>query len=131
GSLFPEVARGGPIDFNMFGLAIAEFEFTQVYADAPLDQFARGNRAAMTAAQKRGALVFFDEGRGKCVTCHAVKGRSNEMFSDFQNHVAGVPQIAPFFGVGKGNMIYDGKNADEDFGLEQVSGNPVDRYKFR
>ena len=76
GNLFPEVAHGGPIDFDMFGLAIAEFEFTQVYADAPIDQFARGDRDAMTAAQKRGALVFFDEGRGKCVTCHAVKGRS-------------------------------------------------------
>ena len=123
GNLFPAVAHGGPIDFNMFGLAIAEFEFTQVYADAPLDQFARGDRGAMTDAQKRGALVFFDEGRGKCVTCHAVKGRSNEMFSDFDNHVVGVPQIAPVrVGVGITNMIYDGPGQDEDFGLEQITG---------
>jgi hypothetical protein len=27
------------------------------------------------------------------------------MFSDFKMHVAGVPQIAPFFGVGEGNVI--------------------------
>ena len=58
-------------------------------------------------------------------------GQSNEMFSDFRNHVAGVPQIAPVFGVGKGNMIFDGPGEDEDFGLEQVTGNPDDRYKFR
>jgi cytochrome c peroxidase len=53
------------------------------------------------------------------------------MFSDFQNRVVGVPQIAPVFGVGSGNMIFDGPGKDEDFGLEQVTGNPVDRYKFR
>ena len=46
-------------------------------------------------------------------------------------HVAGVPQIAPEFGVGKGNVIFDGPGEDEDFGLEQVTGNPNDRYKFR
>jgi cytochrome c peroxidase len=53
------------------------------------------------------------------------------MFNDFKMHVMGVPQIAPAFGVGKGNVIFDGPCQDEDFGLEQVSGNPADRYKFR
>jgi cytochrome c peroxidase len=132
GNLFPSVAQGDPITFEQFGRAIAEFEFTQVYANAPIDQFARGDRSAMTEKQKRGALVFFDESRGKCVTCHAVKGRSNQMFSDFQNRVAGIPQIAPVrVGVGIANMIYDGPARDEDFGLEQVTGDPADRYKFR
>jgi cytochrome c peroxidase len=53
------------------------------------------------------------------------------MFSDFQMHVIGVPQIAPEFGAGKGNVIFDGPGHDEDFGLEQITGNPMDRYKFR
>jgi cytochrome c peroxidase len=83
----------------------------------------------MTAAEKRGALVFF--GQGKCVTCHAVKGKSNEMFSDFENHVIGVPQIAPYFGVGLSNMVYDGPGANEDFGAEQISMSDADRYMFR
>jgi len=83
----------------------------------------------MTAAEKRGALVFF--GTGRCVDCHAVAGTANEMFSDFESRVVGVPQIAPVFGVGTGNMIFDGPGKDEDFGLEQVTGNSVDRYKFR
>ena len=48
GALFPSVAEGGPIDFSMFGNAIAEFEFTLIFADAPLDRFARGDRHAMT-----------------------------------------------------------------------------------
>src|SRR4029077_6482778 len=54
-----------------------------------------------------------------------------EMFSDFQMHVIGVPQIAPEFGVGRGNAIFDGPGRDEDFGLEQITGNAADRYKFR
>jgi cytochrome c peroxidase len=134
GEVFPEVTAGAPIDFFMFGKAIAEFEFTLVFANAPIDQFARGDRTAMTAAEKRGALLFF--GKAKCVQCHAVSGRSavgeaNEMFTDFEERVIGVPQIAPFFGVGKGNVIFDGPGQDEDFGLEQITGNANDRYKFR
>lgn len=129
GAIFPSVASGGPIDFHMFAQAIAEFEFTQVYADAPLDKFARGDRDAMDSEEKRGALLFF--GKAECYTCHAVSGGSNEMFSDFKMHNIAVPQIAPAFGVGKGNVIFDGPKADEDFGLEQITGNPQDRYKFR
>lgn len=129
GDVFATVAAGGPIDFSMFGRAIAEFEFTLIFADAPIDQFARGDHEAMSISEKKGALVFF--GKGGCITCHAVSGKSNEMFSDFEMHVMGVPQIAPEFGVGKGNVIFDGPDQNEDFGLEQITGNPANRYKFR
>ena len=83
----------------------------------------------MTLPEKKGALLFF--GSAGCVHCHAVAGRSNEMFSDFQMHVVGVPQIAPHFGVGTGNVVFDGPGADEDFGLEQVTADSADRYRFR
>jgi cytochrome c peroxidase len=129
GALFPLVKAGGAIDFTMFGRAIAEFEFSMTFADAPIDRFARGDAYALSAAEKRGALVFF--GKGRCVSCHAVAGQSNEMFSDFEMHNIGVPQIAPFFGAGTGNVIFDGPGEDEDFGLEQITGKPSDRYKFR
>jgi cytochrome c peroxidase len=125
GRLFPAVRRGDPIDFDMFGLAIAEFEFTLIFADAPIDRFARGQQNALTDEQKRGALLFF--GKARCIQCHSVSGQSNEMFSDFSSHVIGVPQIAPF----AGNVPFDGPGQNEDFGLEQLTGNPNDRYKFR
>lgn len=125
GTLFPAVRRGGPITFDMYALAIAEFEFTLTRADAPLDQFARGQAQAMTGDEKRGALLFF--GKAGCVSCHAVAGASNEMFSDFANHVLGVPQVAPKVT----NSDFDGPKKNEDFGLEQVTGNRADRYKFR
>jgi cytochrome c peroxidase len=123
--VFPDVKVGGPITFDHFGRAIAEFEFTQTYADAPIDRYARGISNALTASQKQGAVLFF--GRAGCVDCHAVSGQSNEMFSDFQEHVAGTPQIAPSFA----NVPFDGPGANEDFGLEQATGNPADRYAFR
>ncbi|MEQ1806921.1 MAG: cytochrome c peroxidase, partial [Burkholderiaceae bacterium] len=126
---FAQVKDGAPIDFKMFAQAIAEFEFTLVRANAPIDRFARGDRSALTSAEKRGALLFF--GKANCVACHAVAGASNQMFSDFQNRNIGVPQIAAEFGVGKGNSIFDGPGEDEDFGAAQVSGAIADRYKFR
>jgi cytochrome c peroxidase len=46
-------------------------------------------------------------------------------------HNIGVPQIAPKFGVGKGNVIFDGPAENQDFGLEQITSSPADRYKFR
>jgi len=125
GKIFPSVRDGGPITFEMFGLAIAEFEFSLVFADAPVDQFARGQQNALTDDQKRGAILFF--GKAHCVECHRVSGASNEMFSDFAQHVIAVPQIAPQVG----NVPFDGPAQNEDFGLEQVTGNADDRYKFR
>jgi cytochrome c peroxidase len=129
GDVFSSIAAGGSIDFVMFGRAIAEFEFTLIFADAPVDRFARGEHEAMSVPEKKGALIFF--GKGGCVACHSVAGNSNQMFSDFQMHVIGVPQIAPEFGVDRGNVVFDGAGKDEDLGLEQVTGNPADRYRFR
>jgi len=125
GKVYPSVRDGGPITYDMFAAATAEFEFTLVFADAPVDKYARGGNGAMTVEMKRGALTFF--GKGKCVSCHSVKGSSNEMFSDFKVHVAGTPQIVPL----SANVTFDGPGGNEDFGLEQVTGDPADRYKFR
>jgi cytochrome c peroxidase len=122
---FSHVKDGAPITFEDFGRAIAEFEFTLVFANAPIDRYARGAHNALTAAEKQGAVLFF--GKAGCVKCHAVSGQSNEMFSDFRQHVAGIPQIVPSFS----NMVFDGPGANEDFGLEQVTGNSADRYAFR
>jgi cytochrome c peroxidase len=125
GRVFPEVQAGAPITFTMFGQAIAEFEFTLTFATAPIDRFARGDRAALSTEEKQGALLFF--GTARCATCHAVTGQSNEMFSDFQDHVIGVPQIVPRVT----NSVFDGPGGNEDFGREQVTGDPADRYTFR
>jgi cytochrome c peroxidase len=71
--VFPQVRAGATITFDHFGRAIAEFEFTQVHADAPIDSYARGIDNALTASQKLGAVLLF--GRAGCVQCHAVSPR--------------------------------------------------------
>ena len=130
GKNFREVKAGAPITYDMFAKAIAEFEFTLVFANAPIDRFARGEKNALTDDQKSGAVLFF--GSANCVSCHAVSGKSNEMFSDFREHVIGLPQIAPQVGnPAAGNVVFDGPGQNEDFGLEQITGSPADRYMFR
>jgi cytochrome c peroxidase len=133
--LFGEAFNGGPplppggITIDMRREAIAEFQMSLPGADAPLDRFARGDDRAMSQAQKQGALLFF--GEAGCVACHAVAGQANEMFSDFQLYRAGGPQVFPQFGVGLGDVIFDGPGENEDFGVEQTTGDPSLRYMFR
>ena len=132
---FPELGPNDPITFAMFGRAVAEFEFAMTFMNAPVDRFARGENAAMSDAQKRGALLFF--GKASCVQCHAVAGRSNELFSDFQMHVAGIPQIAPKFGAGLGDVPFRNsrgefsEHGNQDFGLFDITEENRDIYKFR
>lgn len=125
GKIYPQVRDGAPITYDMLAAAIAEFQISLTFATAPIDRYAAGDRGALTLDEKRGALLFF--GRAGCVSCHSVAGESNEMFSDFQDHVIGVPQIAPQ----NTNNTFDGPGANEDFGKEQITGDPADRYRFR
>jgi cytochrome c peroxidase len=125
GESFPTVRSGAPIDYDMFARAISEFEFSLTFADAPIDHFARGEAGAMTDGEKRGALLFF--GEAKCVRCHAVSGSANEMFTDFRTHAIAVPQLVPAVT----NNQFDGPFANEDFGREDFTSDPADRYQFR
>lgn len=135
GHIYPDVKNGGDINFIMIGEVLAEFEFSLTFAKAPLDRYALGNKHALTDAEKRGAIIFFT--KGKCVTCHAVSGSSNQMFSDFDMHNAGVPQIHPVFGIGTGNVPFSSIECFKsvtgtlDFGREEFTGDTADRYKFR
>jgi cytochrome c peroxidase len=125
GVVYPEVAAGAPITFDLFANAIAEFEYQLTFASAPIDLYARGDQSALTDAEKQGALLFF--GKAQCSVCHSVGGSSNEMFSDFEDHVTGTPQIVPHVT----NSVFHGSALNEDYGREEVTGDPLDRYKFR
>ena len=133
---YPQVKGGNNIDFWMIGQALAEFQIQETYARAPIDKYATGDTTAMTPAAKRGAISFF--GKAQCVQCHAVKGKSNEMFSDFKMHNAGVPQIAPVFGKGTGNVAFRDASGNItsagnlDLGLyEFLNDDEANKFKFR
>lgn len=135
GQVFPSVDDGNPIEFYMIGQALAEFQLTLTFANAPLDHFARGDRSKMSDAEKRGAVIFF--GKANCLICHAVAGGSNEMFSDFKSHVAGIPAIAPKFGKGTGSVPFRDKDGvlttqgRYDMGLFDITASDDDMFKFR
>lgn len=132
---FRELGPNDAITFDKIAQAIAEFEFSLTFANAPIDRFARGETNAMSDSQKRGGVLFF--GKANCVSCHAVSGQSNEMFSDFAAHVAGIPQIAPKFGKTTGNVPFRDASGEftaagnQDWGLADVTGLATDAYKFR
>lgn len=65
--------------------AIAAFERTLVSTDSSFDRYMRGDATAMSATQVRGMGVFQASG---CGGCHA-----GPMFSDFQLHALGVPDL--------------------------------------
>lgn len=126
---FSNAGFSKPINFAMIGAALAEFQRTLIFADAPIDKFARGDSNAMTPAQKRGALIFFAPNKGNCAACHSTSGNSHEMFSDFKMHNIGTPPVVPK----AGNVEFQGPAKDEDFGLAEFTGTDViaDRYLFR
>ena len=107
---------------TMFGRAIAEFEFSLTFANAPIDRYARGEheRNDSCGEARRDPVLR----RGGCVSCHAVSGRSNEMFSDFREHVIGVPQLVP----ATTNNTFDGPGSERRLrtrGLHRQGGRPL------
>ena len=51
-----------------FGLAVQLYEATLVSDQTPFDEYAKGNKSALSEQQKRGLELFF--GNAKCANCH-------------------------------------------------------------
>jgi cytochrome c peroxidase len=84
-------------------------------ANTPWDRFLNGNDRALTPRQLEGARTFLTL---KCSVCH-----TGALLSDDDFHNVAVAQIGP----GEG----DGLSTHDDFGRMRVTGNAVDRYRFR
>lgn len=107
----------GKINFTHIANAIGAYEAAVFRADnSPFDRYVRGDWGAMSSKAEKGLQVF--NTAGQCVSCHSGKFQTDQEF-----YSLGIPQIGP----GKG----DGLNGHDDFGREQVTGNPADRYRFR
>ncbi len=121
----PVINPGDPIPYLAIADAMGHFEEQDlVMTDAPWDDFLAGDDGAVSRDAKKGALIFF--GKGKCASCHA-----GDLFSDFQNHNIGVPQVGPgTFQSDPSDPQYLGL-ANWDFGLQEITGARGDRFKFR
>jgi len=122
--LDPEVGPNDDLPFLAIADAMGHFQESLVMTDSPWDRYVLGDRDAIPDAAKRGAVAFYEDRR--CSGCHA-----GDLLSDFVNHNIGVPQVGP--GTGRfdmGDANYQGL-ANWDFGLEEITTNREDRFKFR
>ena len=108
------------VTLSRFVEALAAFERRFIYTDAPWDRYVAGDSQALTAQQKRGALLFFGaiDPQVNCAVCH-----QGDLFTDQAFHNLLVPQLGP----GKEN----GYTGREDWGRGNVTFDARDRYAFR
>jgi cytochrome c peroxidase len=85
-SLFQK-AYGRAPNYDDLGRAIASFERTLIFLDAPFDRFAAGDSKALSPAAQRGLELF--NGRARCVSCHMFNS-SNPLGTDNLFHNIGV-----------------------------------------
>lgn len=89
---FPGIPDNG-LGFQHAATAIAAFElqsFTKT--DSPFDHYLARDDAALTAAEKRGGLLFF--GKAKCASCHNGPLLGGDGFAN-----TGAPQLGPGIGA--------------------------------
>ena len=108
------------ITLRQLGEAIAAFENQLIFTASPWDDYVAGDSQALSAKQKRGALLFFGalNREVNCAACH-----SGDLFTDMDFHNLLVPQLGP----GKDN----GEEGIDDFGRANVSFDYRDQYRFR
>ena len=117
---FADVFSSEEISLRQLAEAVAAFERQLIFTAAPWDDYVAGDNAALSQAQKRGALLFFGEMSAaiKCAGCH-----SGDLFTDQAFHNLLAPQLGP----GKGN----GEDGRDDLGRANVSFDYRDQYRFR
>jgi len=123
---FPgDVVDASDITYAHAANAIAAFEGVNWRADnSPFDQYLRGNKKAMSKHAIKGMKLFYksdDDGKS-CASCHSGPFQTDNSF-----HAIAMPQI----GAGRGSNSPGNVGGREDFGREQVTGDPNDTLKFR
>ncbi|WP_299764088.1 cytochrome c peroxidase [uncultured Dokdonia sp.] len=103
------------------GLAIAAFNRTVLSSKAPWQEYLKGDISAMTKQQKRGAIVFFDQ--GKCVQCHTGPALKDKAFHAFG--------FGDFDGSPDAVIRPDVDIAAVARGRGNFTGNAADDYKFK
>jgi cytochrome c peroxidase len=80
-------AFGRAITYEDIGRAIAAFERTLIFLDAPYDRFARGDVNAISRDAQAGWALF--NGKARCTSCHQMSS-SNPIGTDSRFHNIGV-----------------------------------------
>jgi cytochrome c peroxidase len=80
-------AYGRPVNYQDIGRAIASFERTLVFVDAPFDRFAGGAASAVSDEARAGWALF--NGKARCTACHQLSA-SSPVGTDGRFHNIGV-----------------------------------------
>ncbi|HEY6852981.1 MAG TPA: cytochrome c peroxidase [Gemmatimonadales bacterium] len=117
-TLFHAAFPGTPdsqLGFQHAAAAIAAFELQEfTKTNSPFDHYLAREDAALTATEKRGALLFF--GKAKCASCHNGPLLGSEGFAN-----TGAPQLGP--GMGSAEPL--------DLGRGELPNNDFYKFAFR
>ena len=115
---FPDVPVAERYTRKTASFAISAYLRSLLTTEAPFQRWLKGDRAAMTDEQKRGAIVFF--GKAGCTRCHNDPNLGSVTFQ-----ALGVEDL--FENGGLKTSQADLRN----LGRGGFTGNPEDLYKFR
>lgn len=115
---FPSFATNERYNRTTAGLAIAAYERTLLANEAPFQRWVKGDKDALTKAQKKGAVIFF--GKGGCGECHTGPALNSMAF-----YAYGMNDLK-----GAGTFNVD-PNSDAHKGRGGFTKNPNDEYKFK
>ncbi len=82
-----QAAYGRDVNYDDIERAIASFERTLIFLDAPIERFLAGDRGALSDDARAGFVLF--NGKARCVSCHAMS-RDNPLGTDNRFHNIGV-----------------------------------------
>ena len=122
---FDDISSAADITFGHAANAISAFEGANWRADnSPFDQYLKGDHYAMSKNAETGMKLFYkgDVNGNSCASCHSGLYQTDQEF-----HAIAMPQI----GSGRGSNSPGKEGGHEDFGREQVTGDPADIMKFR
>ncbi|PQA88807.1 cytochrome-c peroxidase [Hyphococcus luteus] len=103
----------GEVNTATITKAIAEFERTLVTPDSAFDKYLKGDKAALTEKEKRGALLFAESG---CTSCHTGSYFGGESYQ----------KLADSYFEARG-----GEMTEADNGRFNVTGEEADRHMFK
>lgn len=103
--------------FNL-AMALSAYIRSLMTHKAPFQQWLRGDHHAMTAQEKRGAILFFD--RARCSNCHYAPNLGSLEF-----HALGVHDLHTMGGL---KTDYDDKR---NLGRGGFTQDPADMFKFK
>jgi len=115
---FPDVPAPQRYELEQAGLAIAAYERILLANEAPFQRWLRGDNRAMSKAEKRGAIVFFET--ANCAKCH-----TGPALNSMEFHAFGMDDL-------DGNQVanYDPENPSHK-GRGGFTKEDKDNYKFK